>query len=464
MSAAGTQTSDSPQRTGIGSSFRAIHVAPLVPLLLVAVAASAPIRDNSFLWHIRAGAVQLSDSRVITEDLFSFTMAGTPWRTQSWLIELLYGQLEARFDGLVWVNVMVGVLATTTAVLIGLSIYRGVRSPIVTGFAMIVTVWLAGPFIQPRPVIASYVLLAALVLVLQNRERMIWVVVPLLWLWAGVHGSWVIGGGLLILEWLRTSDPRIFKAGVAALGAAFLTAHGWGVWSILVDFANSQSALAMMDEWGVPDFADLAQLPYLIVIAGVIVAALRGKLGPRDLIVVLPFLFFGMTSKRAVFPAAIVVAPWAALAIPRIELPKSRSPAFVSGLAVAMILLLTLSIWLVRPLGELDYEVFPSQEIQEAMQGRNVFHDDVSGGFLIYDEWPGRLVFIDDRAELYGEDRIREMLEIRSGLYEEAFAEFGFDAALTKEKWGLTRRLDADGWIRVVEDAQTILFYRPEKG
>lgn len=457
-SAAGASTG---QR--LGSSFRAIHTAPLVPLLLVTIAATAPIRDNSFLWHIRAGAVQLSNGRVITDDPFSFTMAEAPWRTQSWLSELLYGQLEAWFGGLSWVNVMVGVLAMATALLVGLSIYRGVRSPIATGFAMIVTVWLAGPFIQPRPVIASYVLLAALVLVLQNRDRLIWLAVPLIWIWAGVHGSWVIGGGLLILEWLRTSDRRIFNAGVAALASVFMTAHGLGVWSILVDFADAQGALAMMDEWGVPDFADVAQAPYLLVIAGVIVAAMRGKMSPRDLIVILPFLFFGLTSKRAVFPAAIVLAPWAALAIPRIELPKSKSSPLVAGVAFALVVLLTMSAWLVRPLGDLDYEVFPSPEIQEAMLGRNVFHDDVAGGFLIYDEWPDRLVFIDDRAELYSADRIREMLEIRSGLYEEAFAAYGFDAALTKETWGLTERLDTDGWVRVAENDPFIVFYPPEQ-
>ena len=460
-----TETAEAGLATGrrLGSSFRVIHAAPLVPLFLVAVAAVSLIRDNSFLWHVRAGAVQLSEGRVITEEPFSFTMTGTPWRTQSWLIELLYGQLESWFGGLSWANVMVGVFATVTAALIGLSIYRGVRSPIVTGFAMIVTVWLAGPFIQPRPVIASYVLLAALVLVLQNRERLIWLAVPLIWIWAGVHGSWVIGGGLLVLEWLRTSDRQVFKAGIAALASVFLTAHGFGAWEVLVDFANSQGALSLMDEWGVPDFGDHTQAPYLVVVAGVIFAAMRGKIEARDLIVVLPFLFFGMTSKRAVFPAAIVIAPWAALAIPRIELSKAKASAVVSGLAVGLVVLLTLSVWFVRPLGELDYEVFPSPQIQGAMDGRNVFHDDVAGGFLIYAEWPARLVFIDDRAELYGEEAIREMLEVRSGLYEGPFEEFGFDAALTKETWGLTQRLEADGWIRAAEEEPFVVFYPPEQ-
>ena len=67
------------------------------------IGASRPIRDNSFLWHIRAGDLQLTSGEVLTTDPFSFTMAGEPWRTQSWLADLLYGSLEQASGGLGWV-------------------------------------------------------------------------------------------------------------------------------------------------------------------------------------------------------------------------------------------------------------------------------------------------------------------------------------------------------------------------
>ena len=35
------------------------------------------------------------------------------------------------------------------------------------------------------------------------------------------------------------------------------------------------------------------------------------------------------------------------------------------------------------------------------------FHDDSTGGYLIWAEGPERLVYIDDRAELYGERAAR---------------------------------------------------------
>lgn len=443
---------------------RLIHAMPIVPLFIVALLASRSIKDNSFLWHIRAGSVQLADERVISSDPFSFTMFGAPWRTQSWLAELVYAYAEEWTSGLVWANIMIFALGVLTAGLIGIAIYRGTRSPVTTGLAMIAMIWLAGPFLQPRPVLMSYVLIAALVVVLQNRDRLIWLAVPIIWIWAGIHGSWVIGGGLLVLEWLATFDRRVLKAGMAALVATLLTAHGVGVWQIVWDFAGARDALALMEEWKVPDFGDIVQAPYFLLLIGIIVAAMRGKLKPRDLIVILPFLFFGMTSRRAVFPAAIVLAPWAALAIPAIRVPRSSTSTKVAGTVLALLTLVAVSPLILNPLGVLDDERFPTGEINKALVGRHLFHDDGVGGFLIYDEWPERFVYIDDRAELFGSELLLEYHGITQGRYAEAFELYGFDAALSRKDWPLTEVLESDGWTRVVEDETFVVLFEPDPG
>jgi hypothetical protein len=442
---------------------RLIHATSIVPLFIVALLAARSIKDNSFLWHIRAGAVQLADERVITSEPFSFTMQGVPWRTQSWLIELVYAYAEDWISGLVWVNVMIFGLGAVTAGLVGMAIYRGTRSPVTMSLGLIAMIWLAGPFLQPRPVLASYVLLAALVVVLQNRETVMWFAVPIIWIWAGVHGSWVIGGGLLILEWLSTFDRRVLKAGIAALVASSLTAHGLGVWQILWDFVGAQEALSLMEEWKVPDFGDIVQAPYLLLVAGIIVAGMRGRLKPRDLIVILPFLFFGMTSRRAVFPAAIVVAPWAALALPSLRVPRSSMSSKLAGTVLALLAIVTVSPLVLSPLGVLGGERFPTIEVQKAITDLHIFHDDAVGGFLIYETWPDRLVYIDDRAELYGAEMLFQYSEVRQGRYEAVFDSYGFEAALSRREWPLTRVLDREGWLRVAEDETFVVFVSPDR-
>ena len=242
--------------------------------------ASSPvgyISDNSFLWHIRAGAAQKGAGSVLTEDVFSFTEHGTVWRTQSWLAELFYSGAESVMSSLVWVNWMVLGVAGLMILFIGLSVYRAVPSPIICSVALLVMAWLLAPFLQPRPVIFSFALLAALVVVLQHRERIGWLVVPIIWVWTGVHGSWVIGGLLVVLEWIRTSDRNLFNIGVVALASTFATAHGLGTWQILADFLGSTEALGQMQEWKPPNFGDISQMPYVALIVGVMVGGCAGE-------------------------------------------------------------------------------------------------------------------------------------------------------------------------------------------
>ena len=449
----------SPAPTASGP--RLVWIAPLVPLFMVALFAARPIKDNSFLWHIRAGDAQSTVGEVLSSDIFSFTRFGAEWRTQSWLVELMYAWLEDSFGGLTWANWMVFLVASATVGFIGLSVYRSTRSPISTGFVLIVGAWLMGPFTQPRPVLFSYALAALLVVVVQNRDRLAWAVVPVIWLWAGVHGSWVLGGLLVLLEWLRTKDRRLFWAGAVSAVATLATAHGLGTWKIVLSFLESREALDLIEEWAAPEFLDIVQAPYLLLIAGVIIAAIRGKISLRDLIVILPFMFFGMSSRRAVFPAAIVLIPWAALAIPPIPVSKTRTSPIVVGTACALVFVVGLLPMVTRPLGELDQERFPSETISEALGEDRAFHGDAEGGYLIYAEWPDRLIYIDDRAELYGTELFEEYRDIRGGDYREAFDRWEITAVMAQNGWPLTDVLTEDGWTIRESDEHFTVFGRP---
>ncbi len=448
--------------TGDGSRrLQLLDVAPFLTLVLVAAMASRLVQDSSFLWHIRAGSAQRALTAVFTTDPFSFTRTGDPWRTQSWLVELLYSSLESTFSSYAWINWMVFVVGSATVLLIGLSLRDVVRSPVSITIALVPVLWLVAPFLRPRPVVFSFLLLAALVVVLQHRRELAWAIVPIIWIWAASHGSWVIGGLLIVLEWLRTGDRRLFKAGAVALVATLLTAHGFGAWGVLSEFAGAGAALDVLVEWNTPNFTSLLQGPFVLLIVGIILASMRGRIVPRDLVVIVPFLILGMSANRSVVPAAIVLAPWAALALPDIRVPSSSRPPAVIIAAFAVVAAFVLLPMLTRPLGTLDAERFPSATLQAAMEGRRTFYSDVMGGYLIFDEWPETLVYIDDRAELYGGDVFVEYLEAVSGSYEELFATYGFDAAVTERDWLLNDRLLRDGWTVVAEDEDLVLYYAP---
>lgn len=432
------------------------HLLLLVPLVGLALGARLPIRDNSFLWHVRAGARQLDAGRVLTADPFSYSATGAPWRTQSWLPEVLYGLLERWTGGLGWVGAMLVVAGGLTLLLAGLAIHRETRAPLPTALVLFGLAWLSYPVVVPRPVVWSFPLLAALVLILQRWERLAWAAPLVLWVWSSVHGSFVLGLGLVVLEALRRGGRLWARVGLVGACVAAVSAgpHGTAVWGILAAFAEKREALDLLQEWAVPNPSDPSTWPYVGGIALLFLAAVSGRLSRRDLLVVVPFTFFGLTAQRALLPAALVLAPFAARGLSDLGSAGSvRGIRAAVHWALAGILVLGAAWSSTRPVG-LDQESFPIEAARH-LSGERTFHDVATGGYLIYATWPERQVLVDDRAELYGPELLRRVVASQGGgpAWRALFEEYGIEEALLREEHGLTEILEREGWSVTYRDA-----------
>jgi hypothetical protein len=264
------------------------HVALLLPWITAVVAARLSIRDNSFLWHVTAGRLQIADGSVLTTDPFSFTHAGESWRTQSWLLELGYGFFDER-GGLSFVTPFIAVTATLLFAFILLVTYRQTRSLPATVIVGVLTAWLSAAFLSPRPVLVSYLLLA-MVVAATTDKRLRWVLPLVAFVWAAVHGSFILGIGYVVLVGLCQRDRRRLSDAVAMVAVSTFTAHGWGVWQVLVEFGRSRDSLDLITEWATPDLTKVALIPFLIGTILLIVAGIRGHLAMRHLWIVVPFL------------------------------------------------------------------------------------------------------------------------------------------------------------------------------
>ncbi len=439
------------------------HLYPLIALALLPLAAAGPIGDNSFLWHVRAGSAQWDLGRVLSADAFSYTMAGTVWRTQSWLAELGYAGLEGATGGVGWAAVVVTIVCLAALGLIGLSVYAGTKSTFSVAIWLFIAVWLFAPFANPRPVIFSYLLLAALVLIVRLNRDLLWAVVPLMWIWAALHGSWLIGLGLLVLEAIRRRSWKLAGLAGLSLVAVSLTAHGLGVWLILRDFMANRDALDFLVEWSRPELLDIVQGPYLLIVAAVVVAFVRRRIRPNDLWVVVPFLAAGFTTQRTVVLAAIVLLPYAALAFD-VRVPATTRRRGGMAWAVALLVVAIGLFALLRPADTFDEKRFPSDELMAAVEADRFFHDDAVGGYLIYRDWPQKQVYIDDRAELYGAELFQGLRDAKAGEYEQVFAEYHMTEAIVKPDWKLAEQLESDGWLVVREDEFFVLMRAPASG
>lgn len=436
------------------------HLFLLVPFAGLAWATTRPFRDNSFLWHVRAGTLQLDLGEVLTTDPFSLEYLGESWRTQSWLADILYGWLETSTGGLGWVRFYIFLVLAAALVFTLIAVWKSTEHLAVTAAAGVLLVWQAVPFTAGRPVVFSYLLLAATALAVTSK-RTLWAVPAIIWVWAALHGSFVLGLGLVVLYGLARRSRAHFE--LAAVGAllATLTAHGVGVWQVLAEFASNRGALDLIQEWQPPDYTNPFMFPYALLLLVLVAGGAFGGIARRDLWVVLPFALFGMTAVRNLLPAMIVILPYAAAAVTpsRVEARKVDSPAIVLGLAALIVLVG--AIGLARPL-RLAESTFPGAAALDALEPGPVFHGIAVGGYLIYSQWPERPILVDDRAELYGVEGFERYIEVAEGTgWEELFENLDIDQALLDVEWGLGRELLRAGWTETHRDEHFVVARAP---
>jgi hypothetical protein len=239
------------------------------------------------------------------------------------------------------------------------------------------------------------------------------------------------------------------------------TAHGLGVWQILISFAGNRDALALIQEWQPPDYSHPFMVPYALMVAGVIFTATRGKLEARSLIVVLPFLLFGMLAVRNLYPAMIVVLPYAVAGFVPEKRPAPRQDPVPVVFGLAAVIVGFAVAGLLRPVRFAE-DAFPPPPALEALEPGPIFHGIGPGGYLIYAQWPERPILVDDRAELFGLDGFERYIDVSDGYgWRELFGELGIRQALLEPDWILVRELSEAGWVEVYRDEYFVVTAAP---
>jgi hypothetical protein len=450
-----------PAREGAHGRGVSIWVLGLLfgPLALL-IGARAAIADNSYLWHITAGRIQLETGRVLATDPFSFTAQGAPWRTQSWLAELAYGWSVDRWgiEAGRWVAPLAGgVFFLIVAVILGRHLRVGFAMAALT--AMTATLTIA--YMNPRPVVFSYLTLALVVLASQH-PGLRWTIPITTWLWAGLHGSYILAVVFLGLEWVRTRDSGFLKIGAVSLVASQLTAHGLALNGVLIEFVGGRDALARISEWRPPELLSWPSPPVLVGLVLLVAYASRRNVTWREGVPLVMWFLFGLTAVRSIPVMWIALLPQLSTYSAEWEGTvgdRARLPAPV--LAVAGVGVLAISLLVPYEAG-LDEEVFPIEAASRLTEPR-VFHADAVGGYLIYSQWPDRLVYIDDRAELFQDQYVAfaDTYDVREDWRGE-FDKWSIDQALLPRDATLAQLLRSEGWGASYEDVEFVVLDRPQ--
>ncbi len=369
------------------------------------------LHDNSFMTHLATGRIILAHG-VPTADPYSFTAHGYPWVAESWLASVLYALVERADGG----HGLVLLHAALAAVLAGLTwvLTRPARTLVGRVMAAALALSVGTGYWSSRPLLIALVLFAVVVVMVETDRFSPWTLVPVMWLWVNVHGSWPFGLAYLVVRGLgRLADhrdlgrlPRLL--GALGLGAVVALANPYGLRLLtypLIVLTHHQ-AFSHIVEWQSPSFSDPVNVIFLVEVlaALVLLVARRGSI--EDALVVAVFTATALSASRNVPVAAMVATPVLARGLAGLGTFDGARRA--AAAAVGLVVLCGLGALLVvgamgRPAW--DLAAYPVSEVtwmqdHGFVPGRVVAPDYV-GNYLELRYGARASVFIDDRVDMY---------------------------------------------------------------
>lgn len=405
----------------LGSKVKRVPLRATMPLLVgacvyVLLLALGPrlLSDPDSYSHIGVGRWILANG-IPSSDPFSFSMHGAHWLAFEWLSEVVFASIHAAagWDGVVALS------AASIALAVGLLtqfLLRELSPKLVLGIVAAVVVLLA-PHLLARPhVLALPVMMAwatALVRCMDERTPPPYWALPLLVLWANLHGSVVLALGLIgpaaIEALLRTGRHglrqemlRWFVFATLAVAASCLTPYGPGTLLMPLTTLGLGDALNWIGEWRPQNFGRVGAFEILLL--GGLFALSRGVTLPVvRVLVVIGLLHFALAQVRNVDLLATLAPLYLAAPIARQLGSQADRSNFVAGrnlqvAALALVISAT-ALALTRDV-QPNSRITPQAAVASAgLAEARVLNDYSFGGYLVFAGIP---TFIDGRGELYG--------------------------------------------------------------
>ena len=440
------------------------------------------LNDSDTYWQISVGQWIIDHGTVPRADIYSFTKAGEPWISSSWLAQVL---LASSYGLAGWTGPVVLAAASIAATFayLGWILCRRIPAP----YAIVVTLAalvLSTPHFLARPhVLAMPVMLAWAYGLLSASERgaapSYWLL-PLIALWANLHGGFIFGlvlVGAFAVDALWNTDVARRKRlllgwalfGLGAVMACCVTPYGWGSLLASRRILDLGEVLHLIAEWRPADFTSPGafEVSILVLMAAVLYCGV--KLTPPRIALVLGLLHMALSHARnleifALLLPLVALAPVASqFALQPAQVAKITAPrVFAAMLALAF----GASTWALATKSAFAPPAVQSPAAAvEALQARHpkrVLNDLPLGGYMIWRKIP---VFIDGRAELYGEAfetsyfRALQLQDVNGFL--DILNTWEIDAVLLTPSTPAVGLLDnVAGWQRVYSDRHAVLHIR----
>jgi hypothetical protein len=462
--------------------------------------ASRPLSDADFWWHLKTGEFIFKTGSIPRTDFFSFTNYGKPWVAHEWLSEVIFYAIYSRLG----FNALILIFAIVTALAFWIALKRSTAHVFISGSAALLGVWSVLPTVGVRPR-AFTLLFASIYLAVLGRYartgqgRVVWWLVPLMALWANLHGGFLIGlvlvvltiVGIIVDAWLtrepmRPLLPRLRQLVLVVMGAALaacLNPQGWRIYLFPFEIFFSPIQQREVTDWLSPNFQqpDLFPLAVLILVTIGALALSPRRPRPSELLFFLSTLFATLKSNRHMAIFALIAVPLMAEYlqswISSTPLAKafgkpSAGRASVREVILGILLLLPLVLFANRlrntafsspqqsmiqvPLKAVDYLK------QNRLTGNTFTDPNIWGGYVIW-TLPNNPVYIDGRIDMYGDDFVKEYIDLIRGKidWREPFGRYDVRLVIVNPKSMLSREIqNSPEWQMLYADEMAAVFQR----
>ena len=442
---------------------------------LFLVAGNRLLIDPDTMWQITVGQWILDHRAVPETDMFSFTMRGQPWISTQWLAQVLFAKTHAAFGWSGPVVLSAAAIAATFALLARfLNRHLSESTTLVfvaAALALTVPHLLARPHVLAMPLMVAWA--GGLIAAADRRGAPSFWLLPVMALWANLHGGFVFGLVLiapLALDAVVNAETeqrlplalRWAAFGAAALAAACCNPYGWNALLASQKILELGSALPLIMEWRPADFGSIGALEICLLLA-VGLSLWHGiKLPPLRIMLLLGLVHMALAQGRAGEMLALLgplaIAAPLARQIGGGEVSLEAAPPARGMLLASIAVLLAACTFAYASVHRFEPHTHGSPvaavaELKKLNVAR-VFNDYDFGGYLISN---GVAPFIDGRTELYGEKFFVEH-NAASGLMEpenlfRLLDQYRIEATLMRTQSAATKLLDhIDGWQKVYAD------------
>lgn len=444
--------------------------------LLAGTLSNRPLADPDIGWHIRTGESILKTHTIPRTDPYSVSMQGQPWFAWEWLYDLVLGVLY-QLAGLNGVNWLCGVLvASTFTLLLSQTIRRG-SGILLAIILMLLSECASIIHLFARPHIVSWFLTLLWFVALEcwrqgNSPRWLPWFFPLsMLLWVNLHGGWIVGlilFGIYVVatgaeSWRATDEFEAVKAahqaqkmaGTWILSALATVANpfGWHLYRHIYAYLSDRYLMNRIAEFQSPNFHFWPARIFGVILVLTIIAwagyprgmplshflvglfaVYSGLISSRNLPVssMLLVLLIGPTLRKKLVFFTSNRGGWRwsrsrGEAVLEFSDRMSRRELELRGHlwpVVFVIFGLVISIHggaldgrqLVQ--AHFDAKQVPVAAVdflEKESDAEPILSTDSWGGYLIYRLYPRRQVIIDDRHDLYGTEKVRELLVLVQG-------------------------------------------------